>query len=192
MKTYTLKDCTFTADVATAAEIRALSDAELDALLRNAMSSWAYRRGAKAENHGKHFTIKTIVADMLATGERGGSDGGMTKVDEREIAALFRAYGLTCADDITRGHKTEAEKDAAVARFVAHWECGTEIDPELAASDNALVAFQDACGAALCRAIAKWNAKVAEAGQYQAQLDTPVIEDALAFVRHKRRFSKEA
>jgi hypothetical protein len=192
MKTYTLKDCTFTADVATAAEIRALSDAEIDAIMRNAMSSWAYRRGAKADNHGKHFALKAIVADMLATGERSGADGGMTKVDEKELAALFKSYGLTCADDIIRGHKTEEAKDAAVAKFVAHWDCDTELDPELAASDNAVAAFQDACGIALDRAIDKWNAKVSASGAFTRTDDDTTIVAALAFLRHKRRFAKEA
>jgi hypothetical protein len=192
MKTYTLKDCTFTADVATAAEIRLLSDSELDAIMRNAMSSWAYRRGAKADNHGKHFALKAIVADMLATGERGGASGEMTKLDEKEIAALFKGYGLTCADDIIRGHKSEADKDAAVLKFAQRFDVENEIDTELAASDNALVVFQSACDIALDTAIMKWNDKVAASGAFTRPDDETTLVSALAFLRHKRRFAKEA
>ncbi len=191
-KSYELKNAAFTCDVPTAAELRALGDAALEAIARNAYAAWAYRRGARAESDGKHYTLADVAADMLATGERGGSDGGMTKVDEREIAALFKSYGLTCADDIHRGYKTEAEKEAAVLKFATLHGVADVIDAELASSDNALAVFQAACSKALYKAIDKWNSRVDDSGHFTRDNAVTVLENALAFLRAKRRFLKDA
>ncbi len=155
-KTYELKNATFTAEVGTPAAVRALSDAEIAALVRNAMANWSFRRGARKESDGKHYNFAEVVADMLAVGER---SSGPTDEDKKLAdKLLFEIAGLpVCGEDIYRGAKTEPERDAAVLAFVKKHEVKFQPDPESAASDNAETAWEIAVDAVLHRAIAKYR-----------------------------------
>ncbi len=132
-KSYELKNATFTCDVAEPDDVRAMGDAEINALVRNAYSSWAFRRGARKESDGKHYTVQQVVADMLATGERGG---GITEADTKLADRLFfEAGGLA-------RNASEADKEAVLLRAIAKYrehapDFSFDVDDDLAAHDNA-------------------------------------------------------
>jgi hypothetical protein len=111
-KTYELKNATFTAEVGTAAEVRALSDEAIAALVRNAMSSWAFRRGARADSDGKNYSFADVVKDMLATGER---SSGPSKDD---VALAAKLFFDPSAGALPR-NASEADKEAVLARAIA-------------------------------------------------------------------------
>ncbi len=192
-KTYELKNATFTAEVGTPAAVRALSDAEIAALVRNAMSNWSFRRGARKDSDGKHYDFAAVVADMLAVGER---SSGPTERDEKQAAKLlFELAGLPRdAAALYRGLKTEAEKDAAVTAFAqkhlsaAAIEAGV-IDPELAASDNAETVWNLAGYSVVKRALAKFAADNTE---FEHAIDTEldVMTAATEFCAARRRFEE--
>jgi len=134
-KTYELKNATFTAEVGTAAEVRALSDEAIAALVRNAMSSWAFRRGARADSDGKNYSFADVVKDMLATGER---SSGPSKDD---VALADKLFFDPNAGALPR-NASEGEKDAVLMRAVAKYEAANPDfvftpDDDAAASDNA-------------------------------------------------------
>ncbi len=133
-KTYELKNATFTAEVGTADDVRALSDAEIAALVRNAMSNWSFRRGARKDSDGKHYDLAAVVADMLAVGER---SSGPTEADTKLADKLFfEAAALP-------RNATEEQKDAVLRRAIAKYretapDFAFVTDDELSAHDNAV------------------------------------------------------
>ena len=134
-KTYELKNATFTAEVGTAGDVRALSDTAIDALVRNAMANWSFRRGARKESDGKDYSFAEVVADMLAVGER---SSGPTKDD---VALADKLFFDPNAGALPR-NASEAEKDAVLARAVAKYAAANADftftpDSDSAASDNA-------------------------------------------------------
>ena len=134
-KTFELKNATFTAEVGTASDVRALSDAAIEALVRNAMANWSFRRGARKDSDGKNYDFAAVVADMLAVGER---SSGPTKDD---IALADKLFFDPNAGALPR-NATEADKDAVLARAVAKYAAANADfafvpDGDCAASDNA-------------------------------------------------------
>ena len=133
MKTYELKNATFTCDEPDAETIRELSDEQLVAMARNAYSAWAFRRGARAESHGKHYTVEQVVNDMLATGER---SSGPSKKDVEAAETLFYEVAKL------QRNASEADKEAVLARAIAKFtgqnpDFKFTLDDESAAMDNA-------------------------------------------------------
>ena len=141
-KTFELKNATFTAEVGTASDVRALNDAQIDALVRNAMSNWSFRRGARKDSDGKNYDFAAVVADMLAVGER---SSGPAKEDVALADELLHgAKGAGLPRDVAAllcGITTEEAKDAAVAALAAKWlpteVVAMAIDAEAAAITNA-------------------------------------------------------
>ena len=134
-KTYELKNATFTAEIGTAAQVRALSDAQIDALVRNATANWSFRRGARKDSDGKKYSFADVVADMLAVGER---SSGPTKDD---IVLADKLFFDPNAGALPR-NATESEKDAVLWRAVAKYAAANPdfafvLDADSAASDNA-------------------------------------------------------
>jgi hypothetical protein len=134
-KTYELKNATFTAEVGTASDVRALSDAQIAALVRNAMANWSFRRGARKESDGKNYSFAEVVADMLAVGER---SSGPSKDD---VALAEKLFFDPNAGALPR-NATEADKDAVLARAIAKYAAANDdfaftADPDSAALDNA-------------------------------------------------------
>lgn len=134
-KTFELKNATFTAEIGTAAQVRALNDAQIDALVRNATANWSFRRGARKDSDGKHYDFAAVVADMLATGER---SSGPTKDD---IALADKLFFDPNAGALPR-NASEADKIVVLARALAKFTrenpgFAFTPDSEAAASDSA-------------------------------------------------------
>lgn len=190
-KTFKLKNATFTAEVGTASDVRALSDAAIEALVRNAMANWSFRRGARKDSDGKDYSFADVVADMLAVGER---SSGPTK-DDIALAdeLLHSAKGARLPRNVAAllcGCSAEDSKDAAVAALAAKWLPAemvvTAIDAEAAAITNAERVLALVGVAVVNRAVAKFRAAHPDFVFY-VDADTPAKTNAEEFCSARRR-----
>lgn len=132
-KTYELKNATFTAEVGTPEQVRALTDEQITALVRNAMSNWSFRRGARKDSNRKFYDFVAVVTDMCAVGER---SSGPTEADTKLADKLFFE-----AASLPRS-ASEEEKTAVLQRAIAKYrksapDFAFTLDDELSAHDNA-------------------------------------------------------
>ena len=190
-KTFELKNATFTAEIGTAAQVRALSDAQIDALVRNATANWSFRRGARKDSDGKHYDVAAVVADMLAVGER---SSGPTKDDIALADVLLHgAKGAGLPRDVAallRGIAAEDAKDAAVAALAAKWLpadlCELLLDKDAAAVTNAERVLVHAGLAVVHRAAKKFRDTNPDF-DFTVDSDAPASDNAAEFLAARRR-----
>lgn len=121
--TYELSKATFEVEDYSEDQVAALPPADLLLLAHTAESQWSYRRGARAESHGKRYSLTDMVADIRATGTN--RPGKVTKadIDNADKALKFLwTYVKGTWPDGAEGYTPEELQDARHADMWSKFE----------------------------------------------------------------------